>query len=327
MNKRLPAVIAFGDSLVDPGNNDWIPTIGKANFSPYGRDFINQEPTGRFSNGKIATDLIVSQLGLKELLPAYLDPKLKPDDLLTGVSFGSGGTGFDLLTAKQLAVLSIWDQLEWFKEYIEKLKTIAGEEGAKYIISNSLYIICAGNNDILITYPLSRKQEYDTPSYAGFLVQTASNFTEELYKLGARKFAVIGVPPLGCVPLQRFLLGGIERKCVASTNEEAIMFNTKLAIEAVELGTKFLNMKISYIDVFTPSSYIVQHPSQFGFEEVSKACCGTGTVEASIVCNKLEDKLTCKDASKYVFWDSFHPTQRTYEFLVPGIVKELLHLT
>ena len=53
----VPAIITFGDSAVDVGNNDYLPTIYKANYPPYGRDFINQSPTGRFCNGKLATDL------------------------------------------------------------------------------------------------------------------------------------------------------------------------------------------------------------------------------------------------------------------------------
>lgn len=38
--------------------------------------------------------------GLKKYLPAYLDPNLKTEDLLTGVSFASGATGYDPLTPK-----------------------------------------------------------------------------------------------------------------------------------------------------------------------------------------------------------------------------------
>jgi hypothetical protein len=33
-------------------------------------------------------------------LPASLDPNLHLEDLLTGVSFASGGTGYDPLTSK-----------------------------------------------------------------------------------------------------------------------------------------------------------------------------------------------------------------------------------
>lgn len=55
--KLVPAVITFGDSAVDVGNNDYIHTLFKANYPPYGRDFKNKEPTGRFCNGKLATDI------------------------------------------------------------------------------------------------------------------------------------------------------------------------------------------------------------------------------------------------------------------------------
>lgn len=44
--------------------------------------------------------LTVQELGIKELLPAYSDPNLQPQDLVTGVCFASGGTGFDPMTPK-----------------------------------------------------------------------------------------------------------------------------------------------------------------------------------------------------------------------------------
>lgn len=41
-----------------------------------------------------------AELGIKELVPAYLDPSLQIKDLPTGVSFASGGTGYDPQTSK-----------------------------------------------------------------------------------------------------------------------------------------------------------------------------------------------------------------------------------
>lgn len=55
---NVTCILVFGDSSVDPGNNDYIPTSMKANFSPYGKDFFNGLPTGRFCNGRLATDFI-----------------------------------------------------------------------------------------------------------------------------------------------------------------------------------------------------------------------------------------------------------------------------
>jgi hypothetical protein len=53
----FPAIISFGDSSVDVGNNNHPSTIFKANYPPYGRDFANHKPTGRFCNGKLTIDI------------------------------------------------------------------------------------------------------------------------------------------------------------------------------------------------------------------------------------------------------------------------------
>lgn len=53
----VPAMFIFGDSVVDVGNNNNLETIVKSNFPPYGRDFNSStHPTGRFCNGKLASD-------------------------------------------------------------------------------------------------------------------------------------------------------------------------------------------------------------------------------------------------------------------------------
>lgn len=56
--QKTPALFVFGDSTVDPGNNNFITTPMKSNFPPYGRDFINHVPTGRFTNGRLVSDFI-----------------------------------------------------------------------------------------------------------------------------------------------------------------------------------------------------------------------------------------------------------------------------
>jgi hypothetical protein len=97
---KVPAIIVFGDSTVDAGNNNFIPTVAKGNFSPYGRDFDGGVATGRFSNGRLVTDFFSQAFGLASSVPAYLDPGYTIDQLAQGVSFASGGTGLDDLTAE-----------------------------------------------------------------------------------------------------------------------------------------------------------------------------------------------------------------------------------
>lgn len=53
----VPAMFIFGDSLIDNGNNNNLPTFARANYFPYGIDFVGG-PTGRFSNGYTIIDEI-----------------------------------------------------------------------------------------------------------------------------------------------------------------------------------------------------------------------------------------------------------------------------
>lgn len=53
----VSALYVFGDSLFDTGNNNFLPTIGKADFLPYGVNFA-KGPTGRFTNGRNIADFL-----------------------------------------------------------------------------------------------------------------------------------------------------------------------------------------------------------------------------------------------------------------------------
>ncbi|XP_047981606.1 GDSL esterase/lipase EXL3-like [Salvia hispanica] len=324
-NVTVPAVFAFGDSIVDQGMNNHMATLVKCNFPPYGRDLNNAVPTGRFSNGKTPPDFIASELGVKELIPAYLDPNLKPQDLPTGVSFASGGCGFDPQTAQIVSAIPLSDQLNHFKEYIGKLKAAVGEEKAKFILANSLYLVVAGSDDLANTYFTIgiRRRQYDVNSYTDLMVSSASNFIQELYKLGARRIAVFGTPPIGCLPAQRTLAGGIARMCSEEENQAAQKVNEKLSPALASLAKRLPQSKIVYVNIYDPLLDLIQHPQNHGFEVSDKGCCGTGNIEVVILCNKLS--RTCSDDSKYVFWDSYHPTERAYRVLVDLILHKYIN--
>nr|AFK46089.1 unknown [Medicago truncatula] len=196
-NVTVPAVIAFGDSIVDSGNNNDLKTLVKCNFPPYGKDFQGGVPTGRFCNGKIPSDILAEQFGIKGYVPAYLDPNLKSSDLLTGVGFASGASGYDPLTPQIASVIPLSAQLDMFKEYIGKLKGIVGEERTNFILANSLFVVVGGSDDIANTYyVVHARLQYDIPAYTDLMSNSATNFIKEIYKLGARRIAVLGAPPI-----------------------------------------------------------------------------------------------------------------------------------
>lgn len=54
---QVPAMFIFGDSLIDVGNNNYLSSLAKSNYYPYGCDF-RAGPTGRFSNGRTVVDML-----------------------------------------------------------------------------------------------------------------------------------------------------------------------------------------------------------------------------------------------------------------------------
>ncbi|KAI3745806.1 hypothetical protein L6452_08216 [Arctium lappa] len=323
-NGSVPALMAFGDSFMDSGNNNALITVNKANFPPYGRDFMGGKPTGRFSNGKTIPDMIAERLGVKDYLPAYLDPSIQDNELPTGTSFASGGSGYDPLTSKIANVIPLSDQLDMFKEYIGKLKRIVGEEEANNIIEKSLYLVSWSSNDWAITYdavPI-RRLHYDVPAYSNLLVNMATNFTQEIYKLGARRIAFFGTPSIGCFPFARTIGGGILRMCGDKFNEEAEFFNSMLKNQIQVLGNSLSLSRITYIDYYKLVQQIIENPQQYGFDVVDRGCCGTGVAEVAILCNKFSP--TCPDDSKFLFWDSGHLTEKGYSIVVDHALPDLV---
>nr|XP_043635196.1 GDSL esterase/lipase At5g42170-like [Erigeron canadensis] len=326
-NAFVPAIIAFGDSIMDPGNNNYLNTFTKANFPPYGKDFLGGEPTGRFNNGKILGDFIAKALGVKEYLPAYLDSYIQDKDFITGVSFASAGTGYDPLTASLASVISLSLQAEMFKQYIEKLKRIVGEGAANNIITNSVYIVSASSNDFLTNYfanPIRRSQ-YDVPEYANKLVEFAVSFIQEIHALGARRIVVFSAVPLGCVPIERTLLGGKHRKCVEKFNRAAKLFNSMLRPQLQLLSSTLPQARVTYCDCYNPLTSIIENPHIYGLEVTNLGCCGTGLLEMGYACNEFS--ALCHNDSAYFFWDSLHPSEKGCEIftnlILPDIMKSI----
>ncbi|KAH0943685.1 hypothetical protein HID58_003322 [Brassica napus] len=318
-NTTVPALIVLGDSIMDTGNNNDIPTLLKSNFPPYGKEFPGGIPTGRFSDGKVPSDIIANTLGIAKTIPPYLGSKLKPNDLLKGVIFASGGSGYDPLTSKLLSIIPMSDQLQYFQEYLSKIKQHFGEEKVKFILEKSVFLVVASSNDLGETY-WARSLEYSRNAYAEYLAYLASEFIKKLSGLGAKKIGVFSAVPVGCVPAQRTLFGGFKRECYETLNKMAIHFNSKLS-SSMDALQKQLPSKLVYIDIYETLHDIMKNSSKYGFKVADKGCCGTGRIALAVLCNKLTP-FTCSDPSTHVFFDSYHPTEKAYQIITDKLMKK-----
>lgn len=68
--RLAPALYVLGDSLLDSGNNNFLPTLARADFQPYGVNFPGGA-TGRFTNGRTVADFIGMSRGPKSVISVF----------------------------------------------------------------------------------------------------------------------------------------------------------------------------------------------------------------------------------------------------------------
>ncbi|KAK9079134.1 hypothetical protein SSX86_000804 [Deinandra increscens subsp. villosa] len=323
----VPALFIFGDSVVDVGNNNHLETVVKSNFPPYGRDFVKRHATGRFCNGKLASDFTGENLGFTTYPPAILSKQAHGKNLLLGANFASGGSGYYETTAELYNTISLSKQLGHYKEYQKKIVGIAGQANATSIITGSIYLISSGSSDFVQNYYVNPLlyEVYTPHQFSDILIEAYSDFVQELYRLGARKIGVSTLPPIGCLPASITLFGEDSNECVTKMNSVAEYFNKKLNATSLTLKSKLSGLNLVVLDIYHPLFDLVNKPGDFGFFEARKACCGTGLVETSFLCNK-ESPGTCKNASEYVFWDGFHPSEAANKIISDDLLVDGISL-
>ncbi|KAH7295786.1 hypothetical protein KP509_27G065900 [Ceratopteris richardii] len=311
MADRPTAMFIFGDSLVDVGMNNNVPSLARANYRPNGIDYPGGVPTGRFCNGRLISDFLSEYWRIPPAL-AYDDPANMGETLLNGANFASAGAGILNDTGMVFNKRFPMDQqVDFFREHKEKLIALVGTEEASRILAGASVSITIGSNDFLSNYfiPISpRRARYTLPEYINLLIPELKRQVMSIYEIGARKIVVAGVGPLGCIPFiiaMRF--GTNQGRCVEKYQQIAMDFNARLVSLVQELQETLTDATFLYSNAFDLSLQLIQNPALYGFTTVNKACCGRGPYGGLIACNRFDP--VCPDRTKYVFWDPFHPTE------------------
>ncbi|KAJ6377244.1 hypothetical protein OIU76_026254 [Salix suchowensis] len=214
-------------------------------------------------------------------------------------------------------VVDIPKQLEYFKEYKKRLESAIGKKRTENHIKKALFIVSAGTNDFVINYftlPIRRKT-YSISGYQQLILQTATQFVQDLFEQGARRILFGALPPMGCLPVVITLFSNhaiSERGCIDYFSSVGRQFNLLLQNELNLMQIRLADhgVRIYLTDTYGAMTDMIQGLGRSAFDEVSLGCCGTGYMETAVLCNPKS--FLCPDASKYVFWDSIHPTEQTY---------------
>ncbi|KAK0572571.1 hypothetical protein LWI29_033645 [Acer saccharum] len=162
-HKTQAAFFIIGDSLYDPGNNNFlnVSVSYKADYPPYGETFFKYS-TGRFCDGRLIPDFIAHHANLSLWRP-YLDQPGK-HQFLNGANFASAGATVFPYLSPELLHLDI--QLGFFKNVVSLWRHELGNAEANKRLNNAVFLISIGGVDYLFfpsDYPNateSEKQEY-----------------------------------------------------------------------------------------------------------------------------------------------------------------------
>ncbi|XP_073146785.1 GDSL esterase/lipase At1g71691-like [Henckelia pumila] len=298
----VPAMFIFGDSLIDNGNNNNMPSLAKANYLPYGIDF-NGGPSGRFSNGYTMVDTIAESLGLP-LIPAHSEAS--GDQMRYGVNYASAAAGILDDTGRNfVGRIPFNEQIKNFETTLDQMSDnqLAADELAKCI-----FFVGVGSNDYLNNYLMPNydtKNRYNGQQYADLLVHQYSQQLSRLYNLGARKFVIAGVGLMGCIP--SILAQSRDGTCSQQVNQLVLPFNANTKAMINNLSDNLPASRFAYVDIATMFQDLLANARSYGFSVVNRGCCGIGRNRGQITC--LPFQTPCPDRRRYIFWDAYHPTE------------------
>ncbi|CAK9318464.1 unnamed protein product [Citrullus colocynthis] len=305
-SKAFTANFVFGDSLVEVGNNNYIPSLSRANYVPNGIDF--GRPTAQ-------------ELGFKTFTPPYLAPSTTGAVILQGVNYASGSAGILNNTGKIfIARINMDAQLDNFANTRQDIISMIGLPAAIDLLRTSIFSITIGSNDFI--------NNYFTPAFSDsghrlippelFVGSMISRYRLQLTVITnntlSSYFTDIKVDdsfPLlhsKTVLKKRDSNPSLGNNCANSPNLMAQLFNNQLRGILTELGARFQDSNFLYADAFRIVQDIVQNHATYGFENADSACCHiAGRYGGLFPCGP--PSKVCVDRSKYVFWDSFHPSE------------------
>ncbi|KAK3426525.1 hypothetical protein EUGRSUZ_F02957 [Eucalyptus grandis] len=301
----VPAMFIFGDSLIDNGNNNNLPSFAKANYFPYGIDF-NRGPTGRFCNGYTMVD---------EIGPSPLAFPLQCSYFCMSAAYRLHGVASrsalsSRIDAKRLLVgrIPFDQQITNFQSTLDQITDNLGADDVARALARCLFFVGMGSNDYLNNYLMPNydtKNQYNGQQFADLLVQQYTRQLTTLYNLGARKFIIAGIGEMGCIP--SILAQNEAGICSEEVNRLVQPFNANVKTMINNLNVNLPGAKFIYIDIARMFQDIVTNARSYGFSVVDRGCCGIGRNSGQITC--LPFQTPCANRKQYVFWDAFHPTE------------------
>ncbi|KAH9781360.1 GDSL esterase/lipase [Citrus sinensis] len=296
--EMVPALFIFGDSLIDNGNNNNLPSFAKQIITPmmiyiFIIFFLFQNPEAEL-------------LGLP-LIPAYSEAS--GAQVLHGVNYASATTGILDITGRNFVGRVPFDQqIRNFQNTLDQVTDNLGASDVSNAIARCIFFVGMGSNDNLNNYlrpNYNTKNQYNAQQYADLLVSEYSRQLTTLYNLGERKFVLAGLGRMGCIP--SILAQNQMDRCSEEVNQLVMPFNANVKTMINNLNANLPGARFTFIDIARMFEDLLTNYRSYGFSVIDRGCCGIGRNGGQITC--LPFQTPCANREQYVFWDAFHPTE------------------
>lgn len=203
-------------------------------------------------------------------------------------------------------------QLRYFKDLENQLRQKLGDNEAKQVLSNAVYLFSCGGNDYLSPTKTNNSiyHLYTREQYMKMVIGNLTEVIKEIYEMRGRKFGFVTMPPLGCLPSMRVQQPG--NGCVEELTALTELHNQELSKTLKKLEMQLKGFMYSKFDLFTSLIKRLENPAKYGFKEGDTACCGSGPLRGIYSCGGkrgIKEYQLCGNASEYLFFDSNHPNE------------------
>lgn len=298
-------IVAFGDSLSDPGNV--FVFTGLQSVRPFNEDNIPSAPYARgghhFSNGSTWIEQLSADLKLKE----GTGPALKTS-AFTNYAFGAArarDSGLPFHLTQQVT------------QFLDSGQAITPDTlFSLYVGGNDVRDALVAFNDAYLQTLLSggnmAEAQAAGEAAAGLILTAAilaiADNIVVLAMQGGIQFLVPNVPNIGVTPAVQAL--GPQAAFVASLL--SLQYNA--ALESTLQGLEFfLGIQVTRLNVYQLINDVVADPGVAGLVNASDACI-TPLVRKGAFCNQPDD---------YMFWDGIHPTRAGHAYLAAAALEAL----
>lgn len=243
--------------------------------------------------------------------------------LKNGVNFASGGGGILNDTGSYFIQRFCFSkQIELFQGIQALIRKKIGKIAADKFFQESRYVVALGSNDFINNYLMpvnAASYTYTDVTFINYLTETLKAQLTLLHQIGVRQLMFFGLGPVGCIPLQRVL--STSGECQDRTNKLALAFNKATTKLLEDLSSQLPNATFQFGDSYGVVDDLIKNPHNHGFNNSNSPCCSFGRIRPALTC--IPASSLCKDRSKYVFWDEYHPSDSANQLIADEIYKKL----